>query len=432
MRFFPSAPWLRRAFDRLPGWAHPQWLVVIGATLAAVIGLAMPLANADDRNDLKHQQDKVRGEISSVKGDIHEASQKVARIAGRLETAKAQLSTARTKLASVRSDLGKAQAAAATLATKLADAEQKLVVAKEALVQARADVVVQRGESRRAVVSMATGDDARIALMESYLTSGTIEDVLTGQTAYEVVTGRQNQALVKLEEAEDAMQEQRDAVRSARDEVATAKKAADDNVLTVQRLVDRAAATEAEVSALVTSTESARAAVVRARAEDQAALRRLEKREARIRARILELSKKQGGSYNGDTGGLLAKPGPGPVTSPFGWRIHPIYGYYGLHNGTDFGTGCGAALWAGESGTVISEYYDEVYGNRLYLAIGKVNGANITLVYNHLSRYAVSQGARVKRGQVVGYSGTTGWSTGCHLHFTVLRNGEAVNPMQYL
>ena len=92
----------------------------------------------------------------------------------------------------------------------------------------------------------------------------------------------------------------------------------------------------------------------------------------------------------------------------------------------------GAALWAGESGTVISEYYDEVYGNRLYLAIGKVNGANITLVYNHLSRYAVSQGARVKRGQVVGYSGTTGWSTGCHLHFTVLRNGEAVNPMQYL
>lgn len=81
---------------------------------------------------------------------------------------------------------------------------------------------------------------------------------------------------------------------------------------------------------------------------------------------------------------------------------------------------------------MISEYYDEVYGNRLYLAIGKVNGANITLVYNHLSRYAVSQGARVKRGQVVGYSGTTGWSTGCHLHFTVLRNGEAVNPMQYL
>ena len=432
MRFFPSAPWLRRAFDRLPGWAHPQWLVVIVATLAAVVGLTMPLASADDRNDLKHQQNKVRGQISSVKGDIHEASQKVARIAKRLETAKGQLRSARSRLAAVRSDLGKAQATATALATKLADAEQRLVLAKQALAEARADVVVQRGESRRAVVSMATGDDARVALMESYLTSGTIEDVLTGQTAYEVVTGRQNQALVKLEAAEDAMQAQRDAVRTARDEVAVAKKAADANVVKVQALVDRAAAAETQVAGLVSRARSARAEVVRARAADRAALRRLEKREARIRARIMALSKKQGGSYHGDTGGLLAKPGPGPVTSPFGWRIHPIYGYYGLHNGTDFGTGCGAALWAGESGTVISEYYDEVYGNRLYLAIGRVNGANIVLVYNHLSRYAVRQGAHVKRGQVVGYSGTTGWSTGCHLHFTVLRNGEAVNPMQYL
>ncbi|THV08732.1 M23 family metallopeptidase, partial [Nocardioides caeni] len=180
------------------------------------------------------------------------------------------------------------------------------------------------------------------------------------------------------------------------------------------------------------STENARAAVVRARARDRAALKRLEKREARIKSQILALSRRQGGSYNGDTGGLLHRPADGPVTSPFGYRTHPIYGYYGLHNGTDFGAGCGSSLWAGESGTVINTYYDEVYGNRLYLAIGKVNGASITLVYNHLSSYAVGQGAHVKRGQVVGYVGSTGWSTGCHLHFTVLRNGEPVDPMGYM
>ena len=121
-------------------------------------------------------------------------------------------------------------------------------------------------------------------------------------------------------------------------------------------------------------------------------------------------------------------PVSGPVTSPFGWRTHPIYGYWGLHDGTDFGAGCGAPLWAGESGTVINEYYDEVYGNRLYLSVGTVNGANLTLVYNHLSSYNVSEGARVGRGDVVGYVGSTGWSTGCHLHFTVLRNGEPGRP----
>ena len=73
-----------------------------------------------------------------------------------------------------------------------------------------------------------------------------------------------------------------------------------------------------------------------------------------------------------------------------------------------------------------------VYGNRLYLSVGNVNGANLTLVYNHLSGYTVGEGDRVGRGDVVGYVGSTGWSTGCHLHFTVLRNGEPVDPMTYL
>ena len=81
---------------------------------------------------------------------------------------------------------------------------------------------------------------------------------------------------------------------------------------------------------------------------------------------------------------------------------------------------------------MINTYYDQVYGNRLYLSVGTVNGANLTLVYNHLSGYRVSEGAHVGRGEVVGYVGSTGWSTGCHLHFTVLRNGTPVNPMNYL
>ena len=70
----------------------------------------------------------------------------------------------------------------------------------------------------------------------------------------------------------------------------------------------------------------------------------------------------------GRAGGYLSPPASGPVTSPFGYRIHPIYGYYSLHNGTDFGTGCGAPLYAAAGGTVIDTYYDSVYGNRLYLS----------------------------------------------------------------
>ena len=80
----------------------------------------------------------------------------------------------------------------------------------------------------------------------------------------------------------------------------------------------------------------------------------------------------------------------------------------------------------------MSEVWSDVYGHRLYLDVGRVNGKNMTLVYNHLTSYATHVGQRVHRGQTVGYAGTTGWSTGCHLHFTVLLDGNPVNPMNYM
>ena len=83
------------------------------------------------------------------------------------------------------------------------------------------------------------------------------------------------------------------------------------------------------------------------------------------------------------------------------------------------------------SGTVISRYWSDVDGNRLYLDLGRVNGKNMTVIYNHLTSYRAGSGQRVSRGDVIGYSGTTGWSTACHLHFTVMLNGSPVNPMNY-
>ncbi|MCY7396800.1 MAG: M23 family metallopeptidase, partial [Nocardioides sp.] len=130
--------------------------------------------------------------------------------------------------------------------------------------------------------------------------------------------------------------------------------------------------------------------------------------------------------------GPLLAPVTGRVTSAFGFRRHPIYGYWGLHDGTDFGVACGEGLRASGDGTVLSTVYSSVYGNRLYLDLGIVGGRSLTVVYNHLSGYAKSAGDVVSRGQVVGYVGSTGWSTGCHLHYMVLVDGEPVDPATYL
>ena len=138
------------------------------------------------------------------------------------------------------------------------------------------------------------------------------------------------------------------------------------------------------------------------------------------------------GGYTGSPGGFLTPPVQGPVTSPFGYRMHPIYHYWGLHDGTDFGVSCGEGMVAVADGTVLQKYYSSVYGNRLYVGLGNVNGHYLTAVYNHATGYRVGVGDHVSRGEVVGYVGSTGWSTGCHLHFTILQDGKAVDPMNYL
>jgi murein DD-endopeptidase MepM/ murein hydrolase activator NlpD len=136
---------------------------------------------------------------------------------------------------------------------------------------------------------------------------------------------------------------------------------------------------------------------------------------------------------DGSAGARLAWPVADPyVTSPYGMRLHPILHYWKLHDGTDFGAGCGTAVYAAATGTVVSAYYDNAYGNRLTISHGPVDGVGLSTSYNHLSSYVVGDGDRVGRGDLIGYVGTTGWSTGCHLHFMVYENGSTVDPMTWL
>ncbi|MDN3905687.1 M23 family metallopeptidase [Arthrobacter sp. YD2] len=117
-------------------------------------------------------------------------------------------------------------------------------------------------------------------------------------------------------------------------------------------------------------------------------------------------------------------------TSGFGHRVSPITGEAGeMHNGQDFAATCGTAVNAAASGTVVfAGWHPYGGGNRVVIDHG--NGVETT--YNHLSSAAVTVGTEIKRGHLVGASGTTGASTGCHLHFEVVVNGEVVDPRDWL
>ena len=115
-------------------------------------------------------------------------------------------------------------------------------------------------------------------------------------------------------------------------------------------------------------------------------------------------------------------------TSPFGLRIHPIYGYEKMHNGVDLAGVTGTPIYAARSGTVTTATYGSSGG--YYVNIS--HGDGFSSIYLHMTHYIVSAGQYVTQGQVIGYMGSTGASTGPHLHFGIAYNGTYVNPANYI
>lgn len=135
------------------------------------------------------------------------------------------------------------------------------------------------------------------------------------------------------------------------------------------------------------------------------------------------------GTVTSSTGGFLYPlPYAVSITDAYGYRIHPLSGTYKWHNGVDFAAGSGTAIYATKSGTVTSACYNEAYGNMV--TINHADG--YSSLYGHMTNYTVYAGDYVTQGQIIGYVGSTGWSTGPHLHFTIYYNGADVNPMNYV
>lgn len=126
--------------------------------------------------------------------------------------------------------------------------------------------------------------------------------------------------------------------------------------------------------------------------------------------------------------GAMGWPCSGPITSPFGYRTHPIFGTTIFHAGIDIGVDYGTPIHAADSGVVVYSGWISGYGNAVIID----HGGGISTLYGHNQSLAVSEGQSVSKGSVIAYAGSTGNSTGPHCHFEVDVNGSPVNPMEYL
>jgi len=168
-----------------------------------------------------------------------------------------------------------------------------------------------------------------------------------------------------------------------------------------------------------------KAALLRAIGRDQALAERKMKELEEESRRIQEEIRRKQGAYTGTPWhGRFIRPAPGRISSPYGWRIHPITHRRQFHTGVDIAAPYGTPVKAGGDGRVIYTGLRGGYGKTVIID----HGDRVSTLYAHLSSISVSDGTPVKAGQVIGRVGSTGFSTGPHLHFEVRVNGKHVNP----
>lgn len=224
---------------------------------------------------------------------------------------------------------------------------------------------------------------------------------------YDLIMDVKNQRRIILEKKAELEQNKRDievlekSAREKRDEI------------------DKARAEEQEILDQVTYD---RDMAEQAYQELQAASREVEQMIRQSRYRV------SAGSGGGQSTGTMIWPISGPITSEYGWRTHPIFGTSKYHSGLDIGGDYGDNVLAADGGVVIYAGWISGYGNTVIID----HGGGVSSLYGHNDSLTVSDGESVSQGQTIAYCGSTGNSTGPHVHFEVRQNGEPVSPYNYL
>jgi murein DD-endopeptidase MepM/ murein hydrolase activator NlpD len=424
--------------------SHPRrGLIAVVVALSAALSLAVVPSGSAPANELDDRKRRVHREIEKAHQHLRHSSKELVRATERVKKAEIRLETAERELGRRQAELTAAAIVDAQMQSELDVATARLERARTALAQGRRSHQAQEQVLRRIAAETYQAGSPGLMGLTMVLTSRDPSELSTQLNVVQNVLDREASTLRRLEASSILLELQQERVAEARAELASRREAAAETLARKQDLQVRAAVASSRVAALLEERTEARKAALRTKKADQRRLQQLRKerdriadlirkQEARIRKQkskaAIERAKQASKSRNAP----MTRPVDTYITSSYGMRLHPIYRRWRLHDGTDFGARCGRPVRAAASGRVIGRYYNVGYGNRVIISHGYLRGVSVTTTYNHLSRYSTHVGQRVRRGEIIGFVGTTGYSTGCHLHFMVFRNGRTVNPMNWL
>ncbi len=373
--------------------------VLIGLCCIALICLPLAAQTPPEVNQLKQQQqqldqqrsqiqkerEKVQRQERSAQKDLTGIRQNIQVTTSQIQTTEAQLSNANRVLKKLEIDLGNAE--------KSYQQRQSSTISRLQFLQR------QQGSSGWAVL----------------LQSQNLNDFLDRRFRLKQIYRADRETLSELKTESEKVDRQRQQVEQQKNNIALiaqqlmAQKSQFEQQATYQKeVVDR----------LRTNRRALEAAEAQLEKDSQSIGELIQKRIAEERAKngIVILGT---GQFN--------LPSDAPITSGFGYRMHPILGYQRFHAGVDFGADYGSPILAADRGVVIFAGWYGGYGNAVILD----HGNGITTMYAHAQQLYVSEGQTVERGKAIAATGSTGLSTGPHLHFEVRKDGEPVDPMTY-
>lgn len=386
---------------------------LVAALLSGVVLCGTPAYIMAEDEDLTNQLDSIQQQVNqqnAAKADaetvIGSVSEQLKQIEEQLRQATAELGTIKDQRVAVENDITVNE-------RQLAEAQKRLEGRESVFYKRVRDIYINGRLSYLDVVigSKDFSDFAnRLEVLKRIIDSDiTLINEIKKERA-EIEAHKQKleadrAKLVELEKAALAKQAEIEQKKAERNVVL--QKAQNDRA-TAMQAIEELNASSAQVSAMLKERQAARAAAAAAAAQSSGG---------------------QGASDNWVQGtGQLGWPVSGEITSPYGYRVHPIWGTTIYHSGIDIGVDEGTPVHAADGGVVVWSGWMGGYGYAVVID----HGNGLSTLYGHNSELAVDEGQSVAKGQVISYAGSTGNSTGPHVHFEVRVNGDPVDPMGYL
>jgi murein DD-endopeptidase MepM/ murein hydrolase activator NlpD len=412
----------------MPTARPPRALFLLLVAAAALVGVVRPQATAgpaDRLEEIQRRRQELDAKIERAeerKGDVLEeiraVDQKRAQVEGVVERLDADLARLNARIDEVTARLNRTQRRLAVLHSELEAVLDRLVT--------RTNLFTQR-----AIAAYKAGP---AAYLNGLITSDSFGDLVERYSYYQSVLDADSELLEEIEALRAETEARREQVAAKEEQIAADKARLEANKERVAEVRSAKAQALAQLEGvlgdkedLLTSIEQKKSRYVSIQTQLEQESSQLQRLLAARSAPDQPASPSQAVAAPASSG-AFAWPAPGPVTSPFGYRVHPIFGDTRLHTGIDISAPYGATVIAAESGVVAFAGAMSGYGN----VVAIDHGGGIATTYNHLSAFSVSSGQQVGRGTPVGAVGCTGYCTGPHLHFEVRVNGTPVDPMPYL